>query len=89
MITDYTLSNDIGKCYKLHTTPAKWSEAYSICQLEQSNLAIINNRREAEFLVKFTEFTPKPRVKGKYQRGIYHLGFHNKLNDGWKTVKGT
>ncbi|KAJ8725737.1 hypothetical protein PYW08_003920 [Mythimna loreyi] len=86
---DYTLSSDIGKCYKLHTTPLKWNEAYAICELEQSSLAVINNKRERDFLVKLAESTPRPRVKTQYQRGIYHLGFHNKLNQGWQTVKGT
>nr|QWY13107.1 IML10 [Mythimna separata] len=85
---DYTLGHGIGKCYKLHTTPLTWNEAYAICQLEQSTLAVINNKRERDYLVKLTASIPRPRVKEQYQRGIYHLGFYNKLKQGWKTVEG-
>ncbi|KAJ8725736.1 hypothetical protein PYW08_003919 [Mythimna loreyi] len=84
----YIFSYTTGKCYKLHTTPLNWTEANDRCQLEQSSLAVINDRLEAEFLVKLTESTPKPRLKKKYQRGIYHLGFHNRLNEGWQTITG-
>ncbi|KAJ8725734.1 hypothetical protein PYW08_003917 [Mythimna loreyi] len=86
---DYTLSKQSAKCYKLHTTPLNWNEAYSQCQLEQSSLAVINNNYERDFLVKLLESTPRPRVTTQYQRGMYHLGFYNKLNQGWQTVKGT
>ncbi|KAJ8725742.1 hypothetical protein PYW08_003925 [Mythimna loreyi] len=86
---DYTLSKDTGKCYKVHTTPLTWNEAYSVCLLEQSTLAMISTTREADYLAKLVGSTPTPRVKGKYQRGIYHLGFHNKQKEGWQTVKGT
>lgn len=86
---DYTFNNKNGKCYKLHTTPLSWNEAKVVCRLEQSTLAMISNRVDADYLVKLIESTPKPRVRRQYQRGIYHLGFHNRINEGWRTVGGT
>nr|QWY13111.1 IML14 [Mythimna separata] len=86
---DYIFSKNTGKCYKLHTAPLNWTEAYAMCQVEQSSLAIISNQREANFLAKLTVSTPKPRIQEKYSRGIYHVGFHNRLNEGWQTLKGT
>ncbi|KAJ8722624.1 hypothetical protein PYW07_003804 [Mythimna separata] len=85
---DYSYNKDNGKCYKLHTSPLSWTEAYAACKLEQSYLAVISNSQETDYLVKLTDSTPKPRIKGEYQRGIYHLGFHNRFNEGWQTVKG-
>ncbi|KAJ8725738.1 hypothetical protein PYW08_003921 [Mythimna loreyi] len=85
---DYTYSYKNGKCYKVHTTPLKWNEANAVCRLEQSSLAKVNNRQEAYYLAKLTESTPTPKVKGKYQRGIYHMGFYNRFNEGWQTIGG-
>ncbi|KAJ8725741.1 hypothetical protein PYW08_003924 [Mythimna loreyi] len=85
---DYTFNNKNGKCYKLHTTPLNWNEAKAVCQLEQSSLAKVHNQLDADYLAKLTKSTPIPRVKAKYQRGIYHLGFYNRLNEGWRTVGG-
>ncbi|KAJ8722615.1 hypothetical protein PYW07_003795 [Mythimna separata] len=85
---DYTYSSTTGKCYKLHTTPLNWTEANDRCQLELSTLAVIRNSLEADYLVKLIQSTPKPRIKGKYQRGVYHLGFHNRFNEGWQTITG-
>ncbi|KAJ8722623.1 hypothetical protein PYW07_003803 [Mythimna separata] len=65
-----------------------WTEAYAVCQVEQSTLAVVRTRSDADFLKKLTETTTKPTFKEKYQRGIYHLGFHNRLNEGWQTVTG-
>ncbi|KAJ8725748.1 hypothetical protein PYW08_003931 [Mythimna loreyi] len=86
---DYILNKNNGKCYKVHTTPLTWTEAYTTCRLEQSHLAVISNQHEMDYLVNLTESTPKPRVKHDYERGIYHMGFHNKFNEGWQTVRGT
>ncbi|KAJ8725739.1 hypothetical protein PYW08_003922 [Mythimna loreyi] len=85
---DYTFNTNNGKCYKLHTTPLNWTEANALCRLEQSSLAKVTNRRDAEYLAKLTVSTPTPKVKGKYQRGIYHLGFYNRFDEGWQVVGG-
>lgn len=87
-ISGYIFNEDNGKCYKLHTTPMNWNDSYAICRLEQSHLAVITSRQEANYLGSLTEFTPNPRVKENYQRGIYHVGLHNKFKEGWQTVKG-
>uniref|UniRef100_A0A2A4JYM8 C-type lectin domain-containing protein n=1 Tax=Heliothis virescens TaxID=7102 RepID=A0A2A4JYM8_HELVI len=86
---DYTFNKDIGKCYKLHTTPLSWSNAYGVCTIEQSHLAVINSQMEADYLASLVASAPAPKVEGNYMRGIYHLGFHNKFNEGWRTIKDT
>lgn len=86
---DYTKNMDTGKCYKLHTTPLNWADAYATCRTEYTSLAVISNRMEADHLAKLTNTAPKLRLSEQYQRGIYHMGFHNKFKNGWQTVEGT
>ncbi|KAJ8725746.1 hypothetical protein PYW08_003929 [Mythimna loreyi] len=86
---DYTFNKDIGKCYKFHTTPLTWSEAYAVCSAEQSHLAVITKKSEANYLAYLKKSTPEPRAEGNYLRGLFHVGFHNRMKEGWQTVKGT
>ncbi|XP_011564302.3 uncharacterized protein LOC105394158 isoform X1 [Plutella xylostella] len=85
----YLYDNTLGKCYKFHLTPMNWTDAYSVCAAEQSYLAVINSQKEADHLVKTTNEAPRDTIKGDYLRGAVHLGFHNRDDDGWKTVRGT
>nr|QWY13104.1 IML7 [Mythimna separata] len=87
--SDYIYNQDIGKCYKLHTTPMNWTDAYAACRIESTSLALINNRMEADYLAKLTENTPEPLVSEQYLQGVYHVGFHNRFLEGWQTVEGT
>ncbi|KAJ8722474.1 hypothetical protein PYW07_003654 [Mythimna separata] len=87
--SNYIYNQDIGKCYKLHTTPMNWADAYTMCQIELTSLAVVNNRMEADYLVKLTETIPEPLVAKQYQQGIYHVGFHNRFQEGWQTAEGT
>ncbi|KAM3962998.1 macrophage mannose receptor 1-like isoform 2-T2 [Aphomia sociella] len=87
--TDYTYCEALNKCYKFHLIPKTWNEAYATCHAEQSHLAVIENQKEADFLIEFTRNTPKDHVRGDYLRGSVLLGFHKLDGEGWKTVKGT
>ena len=86
---EYAYNAKSGSCYKLHATPLNWTDAYNVCSAEQSYLAVLNNWMEVDELVKLTETGPKDWIAGSYLRGMYHVGFHNRFNDGWSTVKGT
>nr|QWY13122.1 IML25 [Mythimna separata] len=86
---DYRFNEDIGKCYKFHTTPLTWTEAYAVCSAEQSRLAVITDKSEADYLAQLGESTAERRGDGNYLRGLFHMGFHNRFNEGWQTVKGT
>ncbi|KAJ8722596.1 hypothetical protein PYW07_003776 [Mythimna separata] len=86
---DYTLATNISKCYKVHTTPLNWDEAYATCRAEQSSLAIVNDQEELDYLAKLSDAAPKRKIAANYQKGIFHLGFHNKYDEGWQTVKGS
>ena len=88
LFTGYSFDSDTGNCYKLHTTPLNWTDAHAACRAERSYLAVINNQLEADFLANLTKSSSNQRVRGNYYRGIYHLGFHNKYDDGWQTVTG-
>ncbi|KAJ8722489.1 hypothetical protein PYW07_003669 [Mythimna separata] len=85
----YTFSEDTGKCYKLHTTPLNWTEADTVCRTEQSHLAVINEKLEADYLANFTKSASRRRIKGDYLKGIFHAGFQKKLYEDWQTVRGT
>ncbi|KAF9421847.1 hypothetical protein HW555_002287 [Spodoptera exigua] len=86
---DYVYNEQIGRCYKFHLNPLNWTEAYAVCNAEQSYLAVINTQPEADYLVALTESVPKDKVPGNYMRGAVHLGFHNRANEGWQAVRGT
>lgn len=62
-----------------------WSDAYTVCNTEQSYLAVINSQDEADFLVNLTNNTPKDNVEGNFLRGAVHLGFQFKKNR-WQTI---
>nr|QWY13121.1 IML24 [Mythimna separata] len=85
----YTFSEDLSKCYKLHTTPLNWMDAHTVCRTEQTYLAMVSNQLEAEYLANVTESASSRRIEGDYVKGIFHAGFHNTLNKGWQTVRGT
>ncbi|KAJ8732163.1 hypothetical protein PYW08_014893 [Mythimna loreyi] len=86
---DYKYNEKTGKCYKIHPVPLNWTEAYNVCSSEQSHLPVANDWVVINTLVKLFETAPKEWNAGSYLRGIYHLGIHNRFNDGWQTVKGT
>lgn len=75
-----------GKCYKFGLIPKNWTDAYTLCSAEQSYLAVINSKEEADYLVTLIEKTPK-HIKDKGSLAVL-LGFHNRNNDGWTTIKG-
>ncbi|CAH1645988.1 unnamed protein product [Spodoptera littoralis] len=83
----YTHSKQTGSCYKLHTKPMKWLDAYTTCRIEQSNLAVIDSQTERNVLVNLTTHASALLISETYQKGIFHLGFHNRYNNGWVTVK--
>ncbi|XP_045785080.1 macrophage mannose receptor 1-like isoform X1 [Maniola jurtina] len=85
--TAYEFNEKKGRCYKFHLNPTNWTEAYKVCDSEQSYLAIINDDEEATFLSNLTNRAPKDKVEGDYLRGAVHLGFKNN-NQVWKTIKG-
>lgn len=87
-IPDYIFNEEIGRCYKFHQTPKNWTDAYSVCSAEQSYLAVINTQAEADLLVRLTEIKTRDKVAGNYLSGAVHLGFHNRLNEGWQAVGG-
>nr|QWY13112.1 IML15 [Mythimna separata] len=86
---DYSLNEKSGKCYKVHSVPLNWTDAYNVCSSEQSYLSVANSWLEINDLVKLTETKLKDWNGGSYLRGIYHLGFHSRFNEGWQTVQGT
>ncbi|XP_072943530.1 lymphocyte antigen 75-like [Epargyreus clarus] len=86
-VTGYKYIEDMKKCYKFHLTPMNWTDAYIVCQAEQSHLAIINSALEDEYLVNISKMAPKDDVTGDYLRGAVHLGFHSN-NGFWETIEG-
>lgn len=78
-----------NRCYKFHTYPAKWNEAFRICKNEGSNLAIINSDQEADLFISLFEKHPIDSLKGNFNKHIIHLGFADLLSAGsFKTING-
>lgn len=86
---DYLYNSEIGRCYKFHKTPKNWTDAYAVCSAEQSYLAVINTQLEASDLVRLTETYTKNKVTANPTCTAIHLGFHNRMNEGWLAVRGT
>ncbi|CAG4979142.1 unnamed protein product [Parnassius apollo] len=64
--------HDNKKCYKFHTEPLSWHDAYLVCMLEEGRLCIINTPEEANFVVSMlgeniNNNAPEPE--------ILHIGF--------------
>lgn len=59
-----------------------------MCSTEQSYLAVINSQTEADYLVAMTEGAPKNQVTGDFMAGAVLLGFHDRSDEGWQTVRG-
>ncbi|XP_047527581.1 C-type mannose receptor 2-like isoform X1 [Vanessa atalanta] len=81
----YEYVKKLGRCYKFHLTPMNWTDAFTVCNTEQSYLAVINSQDEADHLVDMTRKAPKDNVEGNYVRGAVHLGFQFKRNR-WQTI---
>lgn len=47
-------------------------------------MAVIDNNDEEEFLLKIME----KALKVFFPRASIHLGFHNRFEEGWRTIKG-
>ncbi|CAH0701709.1 unnamed protein product [Spodoptera exigua] len=84
----YTFNEYTGNCYKLHTKPMTWFDAYRTCIMEQSNLAMIDSELQRNLLRNLTKDAVTIRIQEAYQKGIFHLGFHNRYDHGWATTKG-
>ncbi|XP_041977473.1 macrophage mannose receptor 1-like [Aricia agestis] len=81
---DYEFVDILGRCYKLHLTPRTWSDAYAVCRMEQSYLAIPNTQGEAKYLAKLMDRAALH--KDIEYSGVIHLGF--KKTGTWKTTYG-
>ncbi|CAB3234687.1 unnamed protein product [Arctia plantaginis] len=86
---DYKLNKKLGRCYKFHMKPQDWSGANGVCSYEKSYLAVINSKQEADFLAILTESMPKKKFNEDFMPGVVLLGFHDRYEEGWETVKGT
>ncbi|XP_050558943.1 macrophage mannose receptor 1 isoform X2 [Spodoptera frugiperda] len=84
----YIFSEETGNCYKLHTKPLNWIDAYATCLLERTTLAVIDSTSERDFLANLAIRAATHLISETYQKGIFHLGFHNRHNTGWTTVRG-
>ncbi|CAG4910852.1 unnamed protein product [Colias eurytheme] len=83
--TKYEYSEKLGRCYKFHSTPMKWTDAYVVCSAEQSYLAIIDSQEEADHLANLTNNANKD-IGGDFLGGAVHLGFVQK--NEWRSIKG-
>ncbi|KAJ2947450.1 hypothetical protein O0L34_g17233 [Tuta absoluta] len=84
---DYSFNETLDRCYKFHSVPKNWTEAMSVCHAEQSHLAVTNSLAEADFLVQLARHNYNDKAPGLTLREQILLGFHNRLGDGWKTIK--
>ncbi|XP_021181291.3 C-type mannose receptor 2 [Helicoverpa armigera] len=85
---DYVFNLELGRCYKFHSAPKNWTEAYAACSAEQSYLAVINTQAEADLLVRTAEAASQRQARRTELTGVVHLGFHNRLDEGWQAVGG-
>lgn len=82
------MNQKLGRCYKFHLKPQNWTDAHAVCSYERSYLAVINSKEEAEFLAVLTENMPKNKVKEDFTTGVVLLGFHDRHEEGWQTLRG-
>ncbi|XP_077297689.1 macrophage mannose receptor 1-like isoform X2 [Arctopsyche grandis] len=73
--TVYQYSEDLKKSYKLHTKPKLWKHAHSVCLSENGHLAIVENGKQRDYLVKMMDDV-KDRMKAIHVDYAL-LGFHD------------
>ncbi|XP_050666292.1 secretory phospholipase A2 receptor-like isoform X3 [Leptidea sinapis] len=67
-VKGYTRHQKINnKCFKFHSEPLSWHDAYLACRLEEGRLAIVNSAKEASVFVSFlgdhlNSNTPDPNI---------------------------
>lgn len=81
-LSDYSYNSTLGGCYKFHLNSASWYDAASLCEYEESYLAIIDSQAESDFFMDMTKLTEKEEITS----GSIHLGFYKK-DGNWVTVK--
>ncbi|GBP25027.1 Hemolymph lipopolysaccharide-binding protein [Eumeta japonica] len=87
-ISAYFVNNDHKSCYKFHTTPKTWTDAFLTCHAEQSYLAIIDDKEEADFITKGVKAVAED-VRGDYVKDFIAVGYHDKFEEGnYITLKG-
>ncbi|GBP54741.1 Hemolymph lipopolysaccharide-binding protein [Eumeta japonica] len=85
---EFIPSKDGSRCYKVHKQPKTWTEAFSICNVEQAYLSIINDKEEAEFVGQKVK-SVIDGVLGDFNRNHIAVGFHDKFSEGfYKTIHG-
>ncbi|KAJ8715426.1 hypothetical protein PYW07_009908 [Mythimna separata] len=86
---EYQLDKRTNKCYKFHTTPRNFSQAYLACSAEGGHLAIINSDTEATVLKDLLEKYPESKLEGNFRKDRAFIGFHawNGSWD-WRTIHG-
>ncbi|XP_013180701.1 PREDICTED: macrophage mannose receptor 1-like isoform X2 [Papilio xuthus] len=85
---EYRYSDETSRCYKLHSTPANWTEAALVCDIEHSYLAVINSEVEAQHLAMLIGDAFSTNDITPNACSSIALGFSKKDKTGWKTVLG-
>lgn len=87
--SEYFHDENTNRCYKLHTTPKTWSKAFEICHAEQSYLATINSKEEANLLTNKLTLHPPDSLPGNFVKDGVYLGFSDLFTEGeFLTIKG-
>ncbi|GBP52891.1 Hemolymph lipopolysaccharide-binding protein [Eumeta japonica] len=81
-------SEDGTRCYKVHRLPKTWMDAFAICNAEQAYLSIINDKKEAEFIIKEVKSVLES-VFTDFNKNYIAIGFHDKTAEGlYETIHG-
>ncbi|XP_041979952.1 secretory phospholipase A2 receptor-like [Aricia agestis] len=86
---DYKLFPNTCNCYKYHTKPRTWSEAFMTCSAEGGYLAIPNNKDEAIHLSNMFKDNIGKAANTTYTEVMF-LGFKDiDINGSWSTIHGS
>nr|AQY54438.1 immulectin [Hepialus xiaojinensis] len=78
-----------SRCYKLHTEPKTWHNAYQTCTSEQSHLVVVKSADEADYLSKLIKQNLPSKVIGSFAKDKIVVGFHDLYAEGeFRTVFG-
>ncbi|XP_077285515.1 hemolymph lipopolysaccharide-binding protein-like [Arctopsyche grandis] len=80
--SDYKYSSDTNRCYKIHTTPLPWNQAFTSCISEESSLVTINSDAEAKILTKMFAQHPEKFLEGNFNKRVIYIGFNDLLSEG-------
>jgi len=85
----YFYEQQANKCYKPHSTPKSWHDAFLVCHHELASLAVANSLEEMKIFVDNMVKYQEHSLRGNFNKKVALLGFNELTTPGeFLTIDG-